>query len=291
LHHPQDEAARMANLSDASVGPPPDDDHADPSFELSFDPHDFAPNDDPDYDPMDHMSASELEELEAEARYQQEQYEADLIRDALRSIQTDAVKAYLGSNGDAIDGRIGALLSEAKQLLESSHPGPALVLAGTALEITTRFLLLRPLVQGAFLSDRWAAILAEDFAKGRGADDRKVLPAILQEWGIDVAKVKTPAGLPVWAFITDHLWDLRNRFVHQADAVDAQMAAQAIACAETFRKEVVSYVAKRLGFTLDATGRWSLIQKTMGGQLVNLAEYTTLDPFAKPTAKQKTAKP
>ena len=201
----------MADKPGAVTGPAPDDD----GIDQNVDPHEFADAafydadyeegqgaqdsaaDEPDYDPIDHMSRSELAELEAQARYEQEQYEEDLIRAALQNIQTDTVKTYLGSNGDAIDKRINALLSEAKQLLESGHPGPALVLAGTALEITTRFMLLRPLVQGAFLSDRWAAILAEDFAKGRGADDRKVLPAILQERGIDVAKVKTPAGLPV----------------------------------------------------------------------------------------------
>jgi hypothetical protein len=146
----------MVDEPNTVTGPAPDDD----GIDQNVDPHEFdgaafydagyeedqggqgSDSDEPDYDPIDRMSRSELAELEAQARYEQEQYEEDLIRAALQNIQTDAVKTYLGSTGDAVDKRINALLSEAKQLLGTGHPGPALVLAGTALEITTRFMLL-----------------------------------------------------------------------------------------------------------------------------------------------------
>ncbi len=141
-------------------------------------------DDDSSYDPTANMTQAELDDLAEEAQLSQEAYEADLVREALSSISKDAAKAYLSKYGDAVDARITARLEEAKQLLQANHPGPALALAVTVLEITIRFLLLRPLVQGAFLSDRWAAILAARVATGRTAEDRDMLPGILREWGV-----------------------------------------------------------------------------------------------------------
>ncbi len=272
----------MVTLS--AMNPPEPDDDADPEPDVDQDDIDADGAEDSDYDPTEHMSAEELAELAREAQLNQEEYEAGLVRDAIRSISTGAAKAYLTSNGDAIDARINALLAEAKQLAEG-HPGPSLVLAATALEITIRFLLLRPLVQGAFLSDRWAAILAARVATGRTAEDRKMLPAVLREWGVDLMKVKSSGGVPVWPFIVGRLWDLRDRFVHQADPVASDMAVQAIACAETFRKDVVGPVAKRLGFTLDVTKRWAATQK---GKVVE--ESAVLNPFSEPAKEKKKPK-
>lgn len=230
---------------------------------------------DPYYDPTEHMSPEELAELAREAQEAERDYEASLVRDALRSISKDAAKGYLAKYGDAVDARIRACLEQAKQLAAEDHPGPALTLAATALEVTIRFLLLRPLVQGAFLSDRWAAILAARVATGRTADDREMLPAILREWGVDLTKVKAPSGTLVWPFIVDRLWSLRDRFVHRFDAVPPDAAAQAVECAVAFRAAVVGSVAKRLGFTLDETQRWSAIRKPNG----TVDEFEAADPF------------
>jgi len=298
----------MANPSETQPGPAPDEHGFDPSdhvtqddwdalaeaegaqeqYEEATTPDDVDPrdqegdDDDPAYDPMDNMTQAELDELEREAEFSQKEYEADLIREALRSISKDAAKAYLCKYGDAVDTRIIARLGEAKQLLQPNHPGPALALAVTPLEITIRFLLLQPLVQGAFLSDRWAAILAARVATGRTAEDREMLPSILREWGVDLMKIKTASGLQVWPFIVGQLWALRNRFVHRADTVPTDIASQAIASAETFRTEVVGAVAKKLGFTLDATQKWSVINRP--GEVET---YETGDPFADPPAKTK----
>ncbi|MCZ6551144.1 MAG: hypothetical protein ACE10F_09890 [Candidatus Methylomirabilales bacterium] len=236
-----------------------------------LEPYDFEPDDsdlegepDSDYDPAEHMSQEELDDLAREAQEAERDYEADLIRQALRTISKDAAKGYLTKYGDAVDTRIQTCLGQAKRLMATNHPGPALTLAASALEIMIRFLLLRPLVQGAFLSDKWAAILAARVTGGRTAEDREMLPAILREWGLDLNKVRTASGVFVWPFIVDRLWSLRNGFVHRFDPVATDAAAQAVECAEMFRATVVGTVAKRLGFTLDETQRWSAIKKPNG---------------------------
>jgi hypothetical protein len=274
----------MADRPDADHGPEPED--LDVAAFLETDPES-----DIDYDPTEHMTREELAQLEHEAEFAQGEYEAALIRDAIRGISKDAARAYLSRYGDAVDARITACLEEARQLVEANHPGPGLTLAATALEIAIRFLLLQPLVQGAFLSERWAAILADRVATGRTAEDRKLLPRILREWSIDVAKVKTPSGVQVWPFFVGPLRGHRDRFVHRADPVSADIAIQAIACAETFRGEVVGAVAKRLGFTLEVTNRWSVIPRGTVGGIETFEEFATADPFAELKLKVKAQDP
>jgi hypothetical protein len=235
-----------------------------------------------DDDPTRHMSDADLAEMAWEAQQAQEEYEAALVQEAIHNISTDTARAYLGKYGDAVDARITGCLEQAEALVKVDAPGPALTLATSAIEIAIRFLLLRPLVQGAFLSDRWAGILATRVVSGRTAGDRELLPGILREWGLDVNKVTSESGIQVWPFIKGRMWPLRDRFVHQAEPVAAKIASEAIDCARTFRAQVVGRVATKLGFTLETTGLWSVITK--GNQTHN---FVTADPFAELAAKGK----
>jgi hypothetical protein len=247
--------------------------------ELEVDPDELEPHDDEAYDPTEHMTAAELEDMAREAQVTEEEYEAALIQDALRRISIDGAKAYLSRYGDAVDARIASCLTEAEQLVAADHPGPALALVATAIEIMIRFLLLRPLVQGAFLSDRWAGILAARIATGRTAEDREMLPAILRQWGLDVNRINSPSGIQVWPLIAGQLWGVRDAFVHRFDPVPPGLAAQSVKCAQAFRDQAVGHVAKRLGFTMQATGKWSAIQKPAKGGL-KVIEVPQADPFA-----------
>ena len=107
-----------------------------------------------DFDDYDYAYEADQAERAREA------YEAQLIDDALRTISTDAAVSYLGRHGDAIDTRVSACIAEARLLLVEGHPGSALALATTGLELMLRFMLVRPLVPGVFLSDEWADILS-----------------------------------------------------------------------------------------------------------------------------------
>lgn len=255
----------------------------DDELDFDVDPSEVAADyDDVEDDPTAHMTEAELADMAWEAQQAQEEYEAGLVHDAIRNISKESARAYLVKYGDAVDARIGACLEQGEALAKLDYFGPALTLATSAVEIAIRFLLLRPLVQGAFLSDRWAAILANRIAIGRTAEDRELLPAILREWGLDVTKVMTGGGVQVWPFVMGRMWPLRDQFVHRADSVDAKSATQAIDCARTFRSEVVGQVAQKLGFTLETTGQWSVITKGKETQ-----KFEAADPFAELAAKGK----
>jgi hypothetical protein len=85
----------------------------------------------------------------------------EIFQEGLKSQAKEAVKSYLGRYGDAVDQRVLACITEAKVLLKHGHFGPSLCAAAIAVELMIRFMLVRPLVQGAFLSDEWAGILTD----------------------------------------------------------------------------------------------------------------------------------
>jgi hypothetical protein len=209
---------------------------------------------------------------------QEEEYLEKFLQESLKSISVESAKSYLGTYGDAVDTRVMGSLHEAEELLNLGYLGPALCLAAMAIELMIRFLLLRPLVQGALLSDEWAAILVRRVTSGRSSDDRKLLPAVLRQWGIDITTVQTESGIVLWEYVLTELWPTRNKVVHSADRPERETVASAIECARHFRKEIVGSLASKLGFTLETTGKWSEIRWTTGyGSSVQTFEPQ--DPF------------
>ena len=213
-----------------------------------------------------------------ERQAQEEEYLEEFLQESLKGISQENAKSYLGKYGDAVDERVLGCIHEAKELLISGHAGPALCLAATAVELMIRFHLLRPLVQGAFLSDEWAAILARRVASGRSVEDRALLPAVLRQWGIDITTIRTDSGIAVWDYVLSQLVPSRNDFVHRADRPEIETAETAIECAQHFRKEIVGSLASKLGFTLETTGKWSKISwvTTFGS---SVEEFDPEDPF------------
>jgi hypothetical protein len=207
---------------------------------------------------------------------------SEFIDEAIRGAGEENAKTYLGTFGDAVDRRISTCLAEGRVLAGQGHPGPALGLAATAVELMIRFLLLRPLVHGAFLSEEWAAVLADRIVGGRTFEDRKMLPAVMQAWRVDLTTVRTSADVLVWDFITKELWPARNGFVHRYQTVDPELVMKAVECALAFRGSVVGAVAKRLGFTLETTGCWHQIKgeenTPLGGKRTWNMSYDPKEP-------------
>ena len=122
------------------------------------------------------------------------------------------------------------VFTQARQLADAGHPGAARVRAAAGIEVAVRFFLARPLLQGAFLSDEWAQLLAKRLLNGRTAEDRELLPAILRNWKVDVTKVKLRSGQQAWEQLVGRVWQRRNDYVHKAADVSANDAQCAIEC-------------------------------------------------------------
>jgi hypothetical protein len=101
-------------------------------------------------------------------KYYEEEYREEIgrqeeIASAIQNLSEEPIREFLGTYGDAIDARLDNTLATARYASQGGFPRYAVVGAVTAIELITRYMLIRPLLRGAFLSDSWAR------AKGTGA--------------------------------------------------------------------------------------------------------------------------
>jgi len=181
------------------------------------------------------------------------EYEEELIAHGIQDRSEDAIREYLGTFGDAVQERIDAALATARELRAEGRHGLAVVTSATAIELTIRFLILRPLLSGAFLSDAWARMLTGRVVGGRTAEDRDLMPLVCAAWDFDLLGVEVPAGVALWSVISKEVWATRNAVVHGgAPATEAQ-AASAVEAAELLLSDVVAPIARRFRLSWPAT--------------------------------------
>jgi hypothetical protein len=208
-------------------------------------------------------------------RYYEDEIERDeFIEETLKNISEDGVRSYLGVHGDAVDFRVNDSIEQARNLNQYGFHRQAIISATTAIELIIRYLLIRPLVQAAFLTEDWAYLLTQRIATGRTADDRALLPKLLEYHDVKINDLKLSTGSEVWKTITEIVYGKRNRIVHAGESANLEEAKTAIECAVLLREKIVLPLAKKLGFTLETTKCWSEIKtdKTKTG-------YTPRSPF------------
>jgi len=219
------------------------------------------------------------DDYEDDSYYYEQEARLDAARaEELRLMAEAPVFDYLATYGDAIEERIKHCLTEAEALARDGYHDAALTRAASGMEVTIRFFLARPLVQGAFLSRDWANVLTKRLLSGRTAEDRELLPMILRNWEIDITQVPLADGSQAWEQIVRRVWPRRNDYVHKADEGSVQDAALAIKCLTTLLTQVVDPLATRLGFTREQTGAWSIVARENPRWHPPLT-YDRYDPF------------
>lgn len=168
------------------------------------------------------------------------------VEETIHEQAQGSARSYLGTYGDAISARIDACLASARASAANGEYGPAVTSACTAIELTINYLLLRPLVQGAFLSDVWAGILTDAVMNSR-AGYQQLLPAVTKGWDLDLDAVHLSSGAVAWGAFTGQIWPLRRKVVHLGAPANEAEARRAIECAEVLLGGLVEPVAKRLG--------------------------------------------
>src|SRR5579871_4136188 len=139
------------------------------------------------------------------------------VAKALKDISEEGVREYLCTYGDAIAKRFDLVISQAKYASQSGYPHFAVLGAVTAVELATKYMLFRPLLQGAFLSDAWAQILTTRFTKARSNREREILPQILEMHGIKLKELKLPDGSLFWDTLTKVVILKRNSIAHEGE--------------------------------------------------------------------------
>jgi hypothetical protein len=144
-------------------------------------------------------------------------------------------------------------------------------------------MLVRPLVQGAFLSDEWAELLATRIGTGRTDEDRKIVPDLLKQWSLDIDLIRLRGGGRLWDTIIKCVLPKRNKVVHAGESATLEIAGLGIECAECLLSEVVHPIGKALGLTVERTGKWCQIHSirngSSGGSSQWWSSYSPRSPF------------
>ena len=191
--------------------------------------------------------------------YERQEAEAEYWEKLPKQLHEEAVWSYLGVYGDAIEDRVKRLITTAHEMHKSGFYGPSLTTSVTAIEVMIAYFCLRPMVEGAFLSELWADILAKWVIGVRRKDQSGILVRILKLWDIDIEIVLLPDKKPFWGTLLSLLFNSRNRYVHHGDEVPKEHSELGLSCIELFHLEVIVKLAQRLGFTLAKTGCWAHI--------------------------------
>ena len=178
------------------------------------------------------------------------------IANALKDISESGAREYLGTHGDAIDKRFDLVMAQARYARQQGYPHFAIMGSVTAIELITKHMLFRPLLQGAFLSDAWAQILTSRFTNARSRQERDILPQILEIHGIKIKELTLSDKSLFWETLIDKVIWKRNRIAHGGDFATPAEADLALECADVLWSNVVLEVAKKLGFKLDDGECW-----------------------------------
>jgi hypothetical protein len=203
---------------------------------------------------------------------------SDIIERGIREIRDDRIASYLGTYGDAVQKRIDKCLAEGQRLLTAGFPSQALISAVTATELILRYFILKPILEGAFMSDEWSRILSRRILTDRAGRDREILPSTLQVWEIDLGSVRLPTGERLWDKFISKVIPLRNNVVHKAASASEEQGREALACPTILLERVISPLSDRFGFSWSQTRSWNAVQHDIGGAR-HSTHYDPLSPF------------
>jgi hypothetical protein len=193
--------------------------------------------------------------------YEEEYFEEigrqEQIAKALMEISEDGAREYLGTYGDAIDKRFDLVMAQARYARQQGYPHFAILGAVTAIELVTKYMLFRPLLQGAFLSDAWAQILTRRFTNAKSEHERNILPQILEMHGIKIKELPLSDKSLFWKTLIDKVIRKRNQIAHEGEFATPADADLTLECADVLWSKVVLAVAKKLGFKLDENECWA----------------------------------
>ncbi len=192
-----------------------------------------------------------------EEEYWEEIGRQEDIAKAIKNLSHQPIRDFLGTYGDAIDARLDDIIAQARYARQGGYPRFAVIGAVTAIELITRYLLIEPLLQGAFLSGSWAKILTRHIIQhGKQAIQRDLLPSVLSMYDIKLGELKLSDGSPLWKTFVTVIVPKRNAIAHEGEGALSDEADLALECASTLRKEVVAQVAKKMDFDLENNGSW-----------------------------------
>ncbi len=203
--------------------------------------YDYEPDNEPegDYEPDEDLDWNDNDALVL----QQEEF----YREAVSNFTRERLCSYYINNPDVAAPAMNSL-KYAETLLQV-HPRAALVFAVTAIELTLKSVLLRPIISGLVHTEALAALITELSTTQTGIERfEKLLKVILQRYGnCDLNNFKrTPKSKTLWQEIAE-VQKERNKVVHRGELVEESTAKVAVAVAGTLLTKIYPSVLSELG--------------------------------------------
>jgi hypothetical protein len=217
-----------------------------------------------------------------EEEYWEEIGRQEDIANALKNLSHQPIRDFLGTYGDAIDERVDDTIAQARYARQAGYPRFAILGSVTAIELITRYMLVQPLLQGAFLSSAWAKLLTEHIVqRRRQAIERDLPPSILAMYDIKLEQLELSDGSLLWKTFVTVIVPKRNAIAHDGESATPDEADLALECANALRREVAAQVAKKMSFDLEQNGSW---HQHVDAEAI---PYESKSPFERHTLKRQ----
>jgi hypothetical protein len=173
----------------------------------------------------------------------------DLYREVVEQFTGERLRSYYLDHPRLAEPALWAL--QESRLVSVAHPSAALVFGTIAAEVGLKATLLKPILFGVVHTDSVATFIAELIPEQRNDKFRKVLFAILKEFGgVDLESfTRVGCGKTLWQEISE-TQTLRNAVLHRAEKVTASEAERAMEIARTVMENLFPTVIQRLGLHL-----------------------------------------
>jgi len=126
------------------------------------------------------------------------------------------------------------------------------------------------------MSEYWSAALMDRLLPNSPGSDRRLLPAVLKEWGIELNELSN--GESLWEVFTQRLYRARNAALHRGADVDEETARLGLEAARLFLDDLGGRIAERFRLTWPKTP-WHEIGLEKDGKLVVESRTDAKDPF------------
>lgn len=184
-----------------------------------------------------------------EEAWQEEAYDR-MVKEILESHRDDIINEFVSERMASyyrehpdLAAPTEAAIDEARRLLELS-PTASLVFSRSAVEITLRDVLLKPVVFGMIHDDNAGPLMAE-LAVGNRHFTR-LLFIILEDYGLDLKHAtRQPGAKSLWAEI-EEIKEIRNRVVHYGDKATPDQAALSLELADILLHKLYPHLRKQL---------------------------------------------
>ena len=181
--------------------------------------------------------------------WQEEAYDR-MVEEILESHREDIIDEFVSErlasyyrNHPDLTARTESAIEEARHLLEVS-PTASLVFSRSAIEITLRDVLLKPVAFGMVHDENAGSLMAELVIGNRHFT--RLLFNILEDYGLDLKNTPRQSGSKnLWAEM-EEIREIRNRVVHYGEKASQEQAELSLEIAEILLRKLYPYLRKQI---------------------------------------------